>query len=379
MTAFAVAAVPKPHARAGWRPATWACATWAMLGLAACAGPSPKPTVSAPVTPAATVPKAAAPAQTPEAPLPGATGDVAGRNERVLVYVPRDGDTLAAVATRFLGDADRAWQIADANGQRWAIAGAQPLLVPLGTGSATGVTADGAQAVPILCYHRFGPGQGKMVVSASQFEAQLEWLARNHYRVLKLSDVAGFLAGKTPLPQRSVVITIDDGYETVHRYAFPLLKKYGFPATLFVYADFIGARDALSWAQLQELAESGLVDIQAHSKSHRNLIEQTNGESDAAYRQSIEAELRLPRAVLERRLGAMGVKVHHFAYPFGDANELVLEAMRRQQYDLGLTVIPGGNAFFAHPLMLRRTMIYGDHSIDDFKARLQSRRNALWP
>ncbi len=176
-----------------------------------------------------------------------------------------------------------------------------------------------------------------------------------------------------------MVITIDDGYETVHRHAFPLLKKYGFPATLFVYADFIGARDALSWAQLQELAESGLVDIQAHSKSHRNLIEQAANEGDAAYRQSIEAELRLPRAALERRLGAMGVKVHHFAYPFGDANEVVLEAMRRQHYDLGLTVIPGGNAFFAHPLMLRRTMIYGDHSLDDFKARLQLRRNALWP
>jgi peptidoglycan/xylan/chitin deacetylase (PgdA/CDA1 family) len=325
------------------------------------------------------VSRAAPATATSEAPLPGAMGDVAGRNERLLVYVPRDGDTLTGVATRFLGAADRAWQIADANGQRWALAGAQPLVVPLGAGSALGVTADGAQAVPVLCYHRFGPGQGKMVVSASQFEAQLEWLARNHYRVLKLSEVAGFLAGKQALPQRSVVITIDDGYETVHRYAFPLLKKYGFPATLFVYADFIGARDALSWAQLQELAESGLVDIQAHSKSHRNLIEQANGESDAAYRQSIESELRLPRAALERRLGAMGVKVHHFAYPFGDANELVLEAMRRQQYDLGLTVIPGGNAFFAHPLMLRRTMIYGDHSLDDFKARLQLRRNALWP
>jgi len=378
MTAFMVAAMLKPQARVGWRPAAWVCAAWALLGLAACAGPSPK-TVSAPVTPAAANAPKAAPTPTPEAPLPGAMGDVAGRNERVLVYVPRDGDTLAGVATRFLGDADRAWQIADANGQRWAIAGAQPLVVPLGALSPLGVTADGAQAVPILCYHRFGPGQGKMVVSASQFEAQLEWLARNHYQVLKLSDLPGFLAGETALPQRSVIITIDDGYETVHRYAFPLLKKYGFPATLFVYADFVGARDALSWAQLQELAESGLVDIQAHSKSHRNLIEQAAGESDAAYRQSIEAELRLPRAILDRKLGAMGVKMHYFAYPFGDANELVLEAMQRQHYDLGLTVIPGGNAFFAHPLMLRRTMIYGDHSLDEFKARLQLRRNALWP
>ena len=82
-----------------------------------------------------------------------------------------------------------------------------------------------------------------MMVSAPQFEAQLDWLARNNYQVLRLADVAGFLAGKKALPQRSVVITIDDGYETVYRHAFPLLKKYGFPATLFVYTDFIGSRD----------------------------------------------------------------------------------------------------------------------------------------
>ena len=89
--------------------------------------------------------------------------------------------------------------------------------------------------------------------------------------------------------------------------------------------------------------------------------------------------MRQPRATLERRLAAVGVKVHHFAYPFGDANEVVLDAMQRLNYDLGVTVIPGGNAFFAHPLMLRRTMIYGDHTIDDFKAKLQVRRSALWP
>ena len=346
-----------------------------MLLLAACAGPSPTPAVAPPVV----QPPAAATTPSADGPVPGAMGDVAGRNERVLVYLPRDGDTLAGVAKRFLGSTDRAWQIADANDQRWQLAGGQPLVVPLGDGSALGVTADGAQAVTILCYHRFGPGSAKMVVAAPQFEAQLEWLARNHYQVLRLGDMAGFLAGKKPLPQRSVVITIDDGYESVYHHAFPLLKRYGFPATLFVYTDFIGSRDGLSWAQLQELAESGLVDIQAHSKSHRNLIEQAANETDDTYRQNIETELQLPRALIQHRLGAMGIQVHHFAYPFGDANEVVLDAMQREQYELGVTVIPGGNAFFAHPLMLRRTMIYGDHTLDDFKARLQVRRHALWP
>ncbi len=330
--------------------------------------------------------------------VPGARGSVVGRSDKLLIYQPAEGDTLAAIATRLLGRADGAWQIADANfrsespgagastppptsslSSAWQPSAGVPLVVPL-TGSApVGVDADGYQAVPILCYHRFGIGPSKMIVSPSQFEAQLAWLARNQFRVLRLSELAGFLAAREALPQRSVVITIDDGYESVHRHAFPLLKKYGFAATLFMYTDFVGSRDGLSWVQLQELAKSGLVDIQAHSKTHRNLIDKGASESDTAYRQNIDTELRVPRQALEKRMAALGVKVRHFAYPFGDANELVLEGMQRHQYELGLTVNPGGNPFFAHPMMLRRTMIFGDHDLEDFKSRLQIRKTMARP
>ena len=195
--------------------------------------------------------------------------------------------------------------------------------------------------------------------------------------MLRLADVAGFLQGKKALPPRSVVITIDDGYESVYRHAFPLLKKYGFAATLFVYTDFIGAADALSFAQMQEMQRSGLVDIQSHSKSHRNLIERTAQESDARYRQNIEQEMRQPRELLARRLD--GHELRHIAYPYGDANALVLDAATRAGFELGATVIPGGNAFFAQPLMLRRTMIFGDLELEGFKARLQTSRSFAPP
>jgi peptidoglycan/xylan/chitin deacetylase (PgdA/CDA1 family) len=194
--------------------------------------------------------------------------------------------------------------------------------------------------------------------------------------VIRLAQLPEFLAGREPLPQRSVVVTIDDGYESVHRYAAPLLRSHGFAATLFVYTDFIGAGNALSWAQLQELSRGGLIDVQAHSKSHRNLIERGAGESDERYRQAIDAEARVPREMIERRLQT---PVREFAYPFGDANEQVLQALGRQKYQLGLTVTPGGNAFYAQPLMLRRTMIYGDLDLEAFKAKLQISRSIAMP
>jgi peptidoglycan/xylan/chitin deacetylase (PgdA/CDA1 family) len=350
-----------------------------MLSLLGC-GSTPLP--PAPMAPPPAPTSAAVAAKAENERWPDARGSVAGRNERLLVYLPAAGDTLTGIATRFLDRADRAWQIAEANGQAWEVQVGVPLIVPLiapvgpaGGGPATmGVDADGYQTVPILCYHRFGSGASKMIVAPAQFEAQLAWLAQHHYSVLRLSELAGFLAGRKSLPQRSVVITIDDGYESVYRHAFPALKRYGFPATLFMYSDFIGVGEGLNWAQLQEMASTGLVDIQAHSKTHRNMIERGSGEGDAAYRQNIEQELRAPRQVLERKLSTAGVRVRHFAYPFGDANDLVLDGMRRNDYELGLTVNPGGNPFFAHPLMLRRTMIFGDHDLGDFKAKLQTRK-----
>lgn len=362
--------------RPPWRAAGLAALLWAAALLSACGTRAPAPAADEGPPPAASPAERA-----PEAAAtgwPNAAGDVLGRNDRLLIYLPRAGDRLEAIAERFLGHADRQWMIADANDVQQPEAG-HPLIVPLVALNPTGVRHGEYQTVPILCYHRFGNGGARMVVSPSGFAAQLDWLARNQYTVLRLSQLAEFLAGKQPLPPRSVVITIDDGYESVYRHAFPLLKKHGFPATLFVYTDFIGVGDGLSWPQLQEMAASGVIDIQAHSKTHRNLTDRAPGETDERYRQAIETELRAPREVLEKRLASAQVQVRQFAYPFGDANELVLDTMARQRYQFGVTVSPGGNPFFAYPMLLRRTMIFGDLDLEAFKARLQTSRSAGTP
>jgi peptidoglycan/xylan/chitin deacetylase (PgdA/CDA1 family) len=316
----------------------------ALALLAACGTPQQPPGAGAPML--AAPPGAVAPAG----------GQVLGRGEWFIVYQPGAGETLRSVAAHYLGSPERYWMIADFNGVSRADPG-RPLVLPLKSPNPIGVHADEYQTVPILAYHRFGAAGGRMVVSPSSFAAQLEWLARNDYRVIPLAQLAGYLAGKQTLPRRAVVITIDDGYESAHRHALPLLRKHGFPATLFVYTDFVGGGgESLSWQQLHELASSGLVDIQAHSKSHRNLLERSPAESDQQYRHGLEQEVRAPREILERRLP---VQVRHFAFPYGDANDIVLDLLGRQQYQLAVTVNPGGNPFFAQPFMLRRTMRSG--------------------
>lgn len=338
-----------------------------MAGLAAALGTLLAGCGSTPLLPPADGPA--------PAPVSPAEGSVLGRSERFIIYRSGRADTLRSIAARFLGSSERDWVIGDFNG----ISSVQPqqvVAIPLKPVNPIGVRPGTVQTVPVLCYHRFGAGGGKMSVPPERFAAQLEWLARNDYRVIRLSQLTAFLEGREALPQRAVVITIDDGYESVYRQAWPLLKRYGFPATLFVYTDFIGAGDALNWSQLAEMSAGGLVEIQAHSKTHRNLIERLPGETDEQYAAAIDAEIRGPREQLERRLG---VAVRNYAFPYGDANDAVLAALARQRYQLAVTVRPGGNAFYAQPLMLRRTMIFGDFDLDTFKARLQIARPVLPP
>ncbi len=297
-------------------------------------------------------------------PLP--LGQVIARNAQFVIYETGPEDTLRSLAHSFLGDDAQDWIIAEFNG----VASLKPgdtIVIPLEPINPLGIRPDGYQTVPILVYHRFGTKVDKTVVSPSAFAAQLDYLAQHDYHVVRLADFKEFLAGKRPLPKRAVIITMDDGYASDYQYAYPLLKKHGFPATIFLYTDFVGAPDALTWNQMKEMIASGLIDIQAHSKTHANLNERLPGEGDDSYRDRIDREVLMPRELLSRKLSEQSIG---YAYPYGEANGVVVERIEKAGYAMGMTVNPGGNPFFTYPFTLHRTMIFGDQDLDAFKARL---------
>lgn len=350
-------------------------AAWVVAGLSGCASVPPPPPVLPPIS-ADAVPQLGPAALQPAGPQ--AQGRVGGANKDWLVYLPAAGDSVEGVAQRFLGSPLKAWQLTQANAGLTTLEAGQAVRVPISPPPPWGVSPDGLQTVPVLCYHRFtagkGPTRSKMILAADDFEAQLKWLQREGYRALRTGEFQAFIEGREAVPPRSVLLTVDDGFASFFEHAFPLLKKYQMPATLFIYTDVIGIASGLSWSQLRELAKSGLVDIQAHSRTHRNLSEMQPGEGDAQYRRNLAQELRHPRAELERQLGMLGVKVQHFAYPYGASNDKVLEALNAEGYALGFTVRAGGNAFYEQPQLIHRTMIYGDQTLDDFAGRVQSQR-----
>ncbi len=306
-----------------------------------------------------------APAPEPSPIAQHETGPLVARDSDFAIVIARTGDDASTLAQRYLGDARKDWWITEANGG--SIRPGQTIVIPLQARNRIGVYPEGFQTVPVLCYHRFGNKASKLTVTPAAFAAQMDYLAQNGYHVIPLSRLGDFLDGKEPLPKKSVVLTIDDGYRAIYDIAYPILRKHGFPATVFLYSDFVGAADAMTWPQMKEMVAAGLIDIQPHSKSHANLTLRPADESEPKYRERTRREIDVPINVIQERLGLASVS---FAYPYGDVNDIVVDQLARQHVRLGLTVTPGGNGFFAYPYMLRRSMVFGDESLDAFKSKL---------
>jgi peptidoglycan/xylan/chitin deacetylase (PgdA/CDA1 family) len=330
------------------RAAPFGAAIIAVIVLAGCADAPPRPTPA------------------PEVASTVQEGVVLARDESYAIVVAAPGEDLDALAQRFLGDRSKRWRISEFNNVDEVRPG-QTVVIPLKAANPSGVYANGYLTVPILCYHRFGPRSSQLAVTPAAFEAQMDYLARNGYHVIPLERLARHLERGEEIPRKSVVLTIDDGYRSTYEVAFPVLRKHGFPATVFLYSDFVGAPDALTWPQMKEMEASGLVNIQPHSKTHANLTLRLAGETDAKYRDRLRAEVDTPIRLIQDRLAVPSLS---YAFPYGDVNEAVVDLLKRQGVRVGVTVTPGGNAFFAYPYMLRRSMVFGGDSIDVFKSKL---------
>jgi peptidoglycan/xylan/chitin deacetylase (PgdA/CDA1 family) len=326
----------------------------ALLGAALVAGCAFAPPAPAPVP------------QEKVGPVAPKVVEVLARNDDFVVVLPRDGDDFAALAKRYLGDARRAWWIAEFNGLSRPQSNVD-LVIPLRPTLLNSVDPKGVRTLTILCYHRFDNGRSKLSVSSRDFAEQMEYLADNGYNVVALKELPAILRGEQPVPPKAIVITIDDGYRSTYETAYPILARYGFPATVFLYTDFAGLPAAMTWLQLKEMTASGLIEVQPHSKTHANLSLRKPDEADRAYVERLRQEIAVSGAEIERRLGH---SVYAFAYPYGDANETVTDLIRKNGIGVAFTVSPGGNPFYSYPLMLRRTMIFGDDSLGEFRNKL---------
>jgi len=275
-------------------------------------------------------------------------------------------DSLSSLAARYLGTHEKDWVIAEFNNID-TIRPGQELIIPLRPFEWGGLKANGYKTVPILTYFRFSKNQtSELTVSETAFRDQMKYLKENGYRVITLGNLLDFLDFKAQIPKKSVLITFDDGWGSLYDIAFPILRDYGFSATLFVYTDFIGGRKALSWEQINELAKNGF-DIQCKTKTHRDLVKLNEGESFREYFKAVRNEISLSKQIIEQKLNK---KCKYMAYPYGETNDLVIALVKREGYRAAFTAKRGSNPFFVDNYMINRSVIHGGFNIKQFKDNL---------
>jgi len=199
-------------------------------------------------------------------------------------------------------------------------------------------SVQGGERIPILLYHRFGPvAADSMTVTNDAFESQMKYLKENGFTVIRLRQlVDDYLSKKQSPPPRSLVITLDDGHKSVYTDFLPILKRYRFPATLFLYPSALSnASYALTWNQLREMKETGLLDLQAHTFWHPNFKNERKRLKPAEYENFVEMQLKKSKEKLEKELN---VKVDMLAWPFGIYDEELVNKAIEAGYVAGLSM-----------------------------------------
>lgn len=203
-------------------------------------------------------------------------------------------------------------------------------LIPAMPAHVMSKTAD--VSVPVLLYHRFGPVVvDSMTMKTEVFAAQMKYLHDNGYKVIPLRQMINWYQGKGPAPgPKSVVIVEDDAHKSVYSDMLPIISKYKYPVTIFVYPSAISnAKYAMTWDQLRELKRTGLFDIQSHTYWHPNFKREKRKLSPEAYEKLVTEQLVKSRKKLEHEVGG---SVDLLAWPFGIYDDYLLKKAREVGY-----------------------------------------------
>jgi peptidoglycan/xylan/chitin deacetylase (PgdA/CDA1 family) len=198
--------------------------------------------------------------------------------------------------------------------------------------------------VPILVYHRITKQVTKDGVSISfdKFKAQMNYLRMHNYKVINLSFLIKSINNRKNLPKKSVVLTFDDGYVDFYEYAYPVLKDFGFTASIFLVSSYIGRYAdwnekvlLLDKQQIQELIKQGFC-FYSHTKSHKMLPLLNNKEK---YNQIYDSKKEL-EDILQR-------KVDYIAYPYGEYDESTIEVVKSCGYLAGFATDKGNKEIYS--------------------------------
>lgn len=218
----------------------------------------------------------------------------------------------------------------------------------------------------------------RLRVKPNEFEKQLNWLSKNGFQSFTLSD----LIDLEEVPEKSVVITFDDGYEDNFSKALPLLKKYGFKATIYIVlnrfdqnwatdkdlnqsSNELNSEKMLSNEQIKEMIDSGLIEIGSHTLDHVNLPKLSN-----------EEKIRQIKESKEKIEEIFNITCNSFAYPFGFFDKDSVKIVEDFSYTNATTTVNGvfDKTKYSN-FEIPRIMISGRQGLFSFILKMKKGRN----
>jgi len=218
--------------------------------------------------------------------------------------------------------------------------------------------------IPIMMYHEISEVTNPWCVSPKNFEEQMNYLKEKGYKTINLSELKKGIEENKESKDNLVVITFDDAREGVYTFAYSILKRMSFRATVFVVPDWIEGRNIpseedyslfMSWNEIKKLFDEGF-EIGSHSLLHKNLVKLNKKE--------LVYELTEPKEIIMEKLGG---KVKHFCYPYGVLNDEVLKEVKKR-YELAVGI---GRGFGKKEYQYARQWIMNDTQLDIFAKSLK--------
>ncbi len=208
------------------------------------------------------------------------------------------------------------------------------------------------------------PGESQHRCSPKLFARHMAYLSSRRKTVVSLSDIARYLNGDCSLANNSVAVTLDDGYRDNFEHAFPILKEYDLPATIFLAAGLVGedvgifsgetsspAKAMLTWSQIREMRKTK-IEFGSHTITHPRLSKLS--------REEAEKEITLSKVMIESQLGC---PVDSFAYPYGDHTREHKQIAIETGYTIACSARSGFNRPESDPFLLRRIEVHGNDSV----------------
>ena len=215
------------------------------------------------------------------------------------------------------------------------------------------------RGIPVLYYHSVHPDStNEVIITPELLKEHLSYLKDENYISLTMNDVRNYLVHNEPIPEKSILITFDDGYMDNYYNAFPILKDLNLKATIFCTTSALDGKYYLSEDAIREMSDYG-IDIQSHTVYHPNLDKLTYADQ--------LIEMINSKKTLERIINK---EIYAIAYPFGDFNDDTIKAAKEAGYTLGFTTNRGLSDREDNLLKLDRIYVSSNYDLNTFKAVL---------